>query len=256
MKLYENPLSTRQRKVLKLDKVGRYGEAKIEVIHQLDKSIRYLHHVLQQTHNLTDEICDKINALTMTEFLQNSLRIKKTKTWDPYAYDFRTVELARLFFEISADYLKQNPYLKVNENLPKNIQNAISDVSDFFKMLSNDVLQREPDEPIDKEEIILRKQLHRLKETLQKFNTEWGNLVEERKKTDDTDSLQALSRKRDETTRQRNVIAELINQYNLKLLKKNFQKYNHPVNVYCSINPLNDFFISHNPHLDDTLQKT
>jgi len=148
MKLYENPETTRQRKMLKSEKLGRYGEAKKEVIHQLDKSIRYLHHILQQTYNLTDEICDKINALTMVEFLQNSLRIKKTKIWDPYAYDFRTVELARLFFEISADYLKQNPYLKPDDEIPKNIQNSISDVSDFFKMLSNDVLQREPNKPI------------------------------------------------------------------------------------------------------------
>lgn len=256
MKLYENPLTIRQRKMLKSEKLGKYGEAKKEVIHQLDQSIRYLHHVLQQTHNLTDEICDKINALTMTEFLQNSLRIRKAKTWDPYAYDFRTVELARLFFEISSDYLKQNPYLKVDENLPKNIQNSILDVSDFFKMLSNDVLQREPDEPKDKEEILLKEQLHGLEETYQELNTNWNNLVNERNKIDDKNSRQMLSKKIDEITWQRNVITKLINQCNLKLSKKNFQKYNHPVNVFCSINPLKDFFISHNPHLDDTIQKT
>jgi len=256
MKLYENPETIRQRKMLKSEKLGRYGEAKKEVIHQLDKSIRYLHHILQQTYNLTDEICDKINALTMVEFLQNSLRIKKTKTWDPYAYDFRTVELARLFFEISADYLKQNPYLKPDDEIPKNIQNSISDVSDFFKMLSNDVLQREPNKPIDKEETILRGQLHSLEEKYHEFDTNWNDLVKEKKKTDDIGSRQMLSKEIDMKEFQRNLVYKLQSRCKLKLLKKNLQKYNHPDKVYCPINPLKNFFISHNPHLDDTLQKT
>lgn len=256
MKLYENPLTTRQKKMLKSEKLGHAGEAKKEVIHQIDQSIRYLHHVLPQTHHLTDEICDKINALTMAEFLKNSLGIRKTETWDPYAYDFRTVELARLFFEISADYLKQNPYLKVDENLPKNIQNSISDVSEFFKMLSNDILQREPNEPIDNEEIILRRQLHDLEEINKELDTDWNNLVKEYKKINDKNSKQMTGKKIEEVTWQRNVVGELLNQCQLKLSEKNLRKYNHPVKVFCQTNILKDFMISSNPHLEDTLQKT
>ncbi len=233
MKLYANPLSAGQRDMLKSDRVGRRGEAKKEVIHQLDKSIRYLHHALQQTHNLTDEICDKINALTMTEILQNSLGIKKTNTWDHYAYDFRTVEEARMFFEISADYLRKNPYLKtdkdpyqlLDKDLPRNIQNAISNISEFFKMLSNEVLRREPDKPIDEEEIILRKRLHSLEEKYHEFDTNWNDLAKEKEKTDDINSRRMLSKEMGMKTFQRNLVYELQSRCKLKLSKKNLQKY-------------------------------
>lgn len=256
MKLYENPLSVNQKNMLKSEKIGGAGESKSAVVGHVDKSIRYLHHILKDTHNIEDEIINKINAQTLSEFLQNSLRIRKAKTWDPYAYDFRSVELARLFFEISAEYLKQNPYLRIDENLPKNIQNTLSDISDFFKMLSNDILKHEPNESIDKEEKILRKRLHGLEETYQKFDTNWNNLAKEHNKMDDKNSRQMLSKKIDMVTFQRNLVYELQNQCKLKLSKKNMQKYNHPDKVYCPINRLNDFMISHNPHLEDTLQKT
>jgi len=164
---------------------------------------------------------------------------------------------------ISTDYLKQNPYLKVDEDpnsslkiLPRSIQNATSDVSDFFKMLSNDVLQREPDKPIDKEEIILRRRLHHLEEKYHEFDTNWNDLAKEKEKTDDINSRLDLSKKIDMVTFQRNLVYELQSRCKLKLSKKNLQKYNHPDKVYCPINPLNDFFKSHNSHLDNTLQKT
>jgi len=256
VKLYENPLRDRHRKMLKSEKLGRAGEAKKEVAGHLDKSIRYLHHILQNPHHLKDVIYDKVNALTLAEILQNSLRVRKSKSGGSYVYDFRTAELVRLLFEIVADYLKQNPYLKVDDDLPRNVQNSLSDVSDFSKMLSNDVLQREHDEPIDKEEIILRGQLHGLEETYLELDTKWNNLVNERDRMDDKNSRQMLSKKIDVVAWQRNVVTGLLNQCKIKLSKKNLQKYNHPDKVYCEINRLNDFIISHNPHLEDTLQKT
>ncbi len=133
------------------------------------------------------------------------------------------------------------------------MQNSISDVSDFSKMLSNDVLQREHDEPINKEEIILRRQLHGLEVTYRELDTNWNNLVNEHNKMDDKNSRQLLSKKIDEVTWQRNVVTGLLSQCKLKLSKKNLQKYNHPDKVFCPINRLPAFINLHNAHLDDKL---
>ncbi len=70
--------------MLKSEKLGGGGQAKSEVIKQLDQSVKYLHHILHDSHHLKDEIYDKVNALTKEEFLQNSLRVRKSKDGGPY----------------------------------------------------------------------------------------------------------------------------------------------------------------------------
>jgi len=116
-------------------------------------------------------------------------------------------------------------------------------------------LQREPDEPIDKEEILLKKQLHGLEETYQELDNDYNNLSTEHNKTEDINSRRILGEKIKEITSERNATSELIDQCNSELSKKNLQKYNHPVNVFCPIDTLTNFFNLHNTHLDDKLQK-
>ena len=155
MDLSVNPLAEIQKNYLKstsdlFTKNFNKSECRIGIVNRLDSSIRYFYHILPKSHLLDKKkIYDKINAQTLEDFLQLSLKdMEASESFKPYAYDFRTIELARLLFEISSDYLKNNPYLKVDDSLPPDTLRNINTISDFFKMLANDGLQRQSHETI------------------------------------------------------------------------------------------------------------
>jgi len=155
MDLSVNPLPEKQLNYLKSDsdlfkKHFNKSQYRKDVIEHLDTAIRYYHHILPKSHLLDKKkIYDKINAQTLEDFLQLSLKdMEASESFKPYAYDFRTIELARLFFEISSDYLKNNPYLKADDSLPPDTLRNINTISVFFKMLANEGLQRQANETI------------------------------------------------------------------------------------------------------------
>ena len=155
MDLSVNPLAEIQKNYLKstsdlFTKNFNKSECRIGIVNRLDSSIRYFYHILPKS-NLLDKkrIYDKINAQTLEDILKNSLmKLEEPGEFRSYAYDFRTIELARLLFIISSDYLKNNPFLKVDDSLPADTLRSINTVSDFFKMLANDGLQRQSHETI------------------------------------------------------------------------------------------------------------
>lgn len=150
MNLSENPLSIGQRNLLRSRKpLGRSGpQVKKDIIKHLDKSIRHLHHILSDTHNLKqEEVYDRVNAQTVTDILENIL-----KKGDTPVYDFRTVELARTLFEISKDYLEQNPVLKVRHQLPEDTRRSLKHISDSYYILANIALNNEGNETTSREE--------------------------------------------------------------------------------------------------------
>lgn len=155
MDLSVSPLAEIQKKYLKsasdlFTKNFNKSECRIGIVNRLDSSIRYFYHILPKSHLLDKKkIYDKINAQTLEDFLQLSLKdMEASESFKPYAYDFRTIELARLLFIISSNYLKNNPYLKVGDSLPADTLRSINTVSDFFEMLANDGLQRQANETI------------------------------------------------------------------------------------------------------------
>jgi len=140
MHLSENPLSKGQIKLLRSRKsLGRESpQVKKDITDRLDKSIRYLHNILQDTHNLKkDEVYDRINAQTLRDFLVNSMK----KEYSP-VYDFRTVELARTLFEISKQYLEQNPILRVHNQLQEDTKRSLQNISESFYILAKSALEK------------------------------------------------------------------------------------------------------------------
>jgi len=145
-----------------------------DITKHLDSSVRYLHHILPYSSLLKkDKVYDIINAQTLETILETSLKTEKDGI-KSYSYDFRTVELARLLLELSVRYLEQNPYLKPEYTVPKNIKESIITLSEFFKMLSNLVLRFESDETINKKN----------QERLQNQIKEATKKLENAKKTD------------------------------------------------------------------------
>jgi len=196
MDLSVNPLPEKQRKFLKSDsdlfkKNFNKSQYRIDIAGHLDSAIRYFYHILPKSHLLDKEkIYDKINAQTLEDFLKNSLMdIENQGDFRSYSYDFRTIELARLLFEISSDFLKNNPYLKVDDELPAETLRSIKTVSDFYKMLAKNGLQRQSHETIkvkDEKKLELElKEINKKIENKTKSGSEYYKINTEHSKLSD-----------------------------------------------------------------------
>lgn len=189
MDLSLNPLPEKQGKFLKsatglLKENINKSQYRTDIVNHLDESVRYFYHILPNSELLNKEkIYDKINALTFADFLTNSLKdMEKSGYEKQFVYDFRTAELTRLFFEISKLYLEQNTKLKVDGQLPRYVIESLQNISEFLKMLSNNVLENESHETISsKDEKKLRENLHEIQlnyQTLEK-DKEYAKLVKQ-----------------------------------------------------------------------------
>ena len=196
MDLSLNPLPVKQGEFLKsanglLKENINKSQYRTDIVNHLDESIRYFYHILPNSEFLKKEkIYDKINALTLDDFLTNSLKdMGKSENEKQFVYDFRTTELARLFFEISRQYLEQNTKLKVDGQLPSYIIQSLQNISEFLKMLSNNVLENESHETINrKEEEKLEEKLQKIQrkyQTLEKDNKEYAKFVKQHEKLSD-----------------------------------------------------------------------
>lgn len=299
MDLSLNPLPAKQGKFLEsadglLKENINKSQYRTDIVNHLDESIRYFHHVLPNSERLNKEkIYDKINALTLDDFLTNSLKdMEKPEHEKQFVYDFRTVELARLLFELSRQYLEQNTKLLVDRQLPSYIIQSLQNVSEFLKMLSNNVLENESHNTIsNKEEKELRTNLDKIQQkyqTLEKDNKEYAKLVKqhvelsnesgkldqkyvlsinkiEKMKTDDNPikkSIQVertfsnqikkeLSKVNEETIQiqeKMNQIKKPLNNELTEIYKRLNEKYSHLNPYFCSLNMLEEFRLTHNPH--------
>lgn len=175
MDLSVDPLPAKQGDFLKsggglFSKNINKSQYRIDIVKHLDLAIRYFYHILPKSHLLDKEkIYDKINAQTLEDFLKNSLMdIENQDDFRLYSYDFRTAELARLFFETSSDYLKQNSYLKDKDKLFRNVLEALETISEFYEMLANDGLQKDPYGTLKKkEEENLKRDLRKVEQEIQ-----------------------------------------------------------------------------------------
>lgn len=216
MHLSENPLSNGQKDLLRSRKpLGRAGpQVKKEITKHLDKSIRYLHNILKDTYNLNqEEVYDRINAQTVTDILENSLKKGYTSV-----YDFRTIELARTLFEISKNYLEQNPVLKVHDQLPEDIRRGLQTISDSYYILANTALNKEGNETISLEyEQKLRENLKQLEKSREELENKDQTYIEhesEKRKLQDK-----ASKLDQEWNQMNNQINDLVKEGNTRAIK-------------------------------------
>jgi len=287
MHLSENPLSKGQIKLLGSRKsLGRESpQVKKDITDRLDKSVRYLHNILKDSHNLKkDEVYDRINAQTIRDFLVNSMK----KEYSP-VYDFRTVELARTLFEISKQYLEQNPILQVHNQLQEDTRRSLQNISESYYILAKSALDK------DGHDVLTLKDEKRIKDNLDRIRKSKEEIQASQKYTkleNDKRILQDKAGKLDqEWTQNSNSIPDLIKDGNTKaikiiegqmiqlkdkekqinqkvvriqnqqkkllqpileemgeVLKEQSTKYNHLKPYFSLINPLDEFGYAYSPH--------
>jgi len=288
MNLSENPLSKGQNKLLGSRKsLGRESpQVKKDIINHLDKSVRYLQNILKDTHNLEkNKIYDRINAQTLNDILENSLKEGYTSV-----YDFRTVELARTLFEISKQYLEQNPILRVHYDLPEAVKTSLKTISDSYFILSKSALEKQANEILSSsDEKRIRDSLERLRkseedlknhdkkytklendkrilqEKTSKLDQEWNmknNSIPDLIKDGNRKAIKIIEadmgRLKDKEEQfnqkvgkiqkeQKKLLQPILNERE-KLLKELGEKYNHLKPYFSLINRLDEFEYTHSPH--------
>ena len=107
----------------------------------LQKSLLDLFHILPFSHKFKkDSIYETFNALTLYDVLHLLLLdVEQMSEQRTEKYDFRTVELARMFFHISTLYLKNSSLWKDEIN----VKNDIERVASNFRILAKSALEQE-----------------------------------------------------------------------------------------------------------------
>ena len=233
MDLSVSPLPEKQKKFLEsgsglLKRNFNKSQYRKDIVEHLDDSIRYFYHILPNSHLLKKEdIYDKINAQTLIEILENSLKQMHKQGYEKsFQYDFRTVELAKTLFEISKEYLEQNPVLKVHNELAEDTKRSLQNISDSYYILSKIALEKQANEKISiRNEKTMRNDLERLKKLKEdlKYKDEKYIALEKEK----NELQNEVSNLDHALTQKSNSLSELIKQKNnssAKLLKQKTTK--------------------------------
>jgi len=217
---------------------------------KIDPSLRYLFHILNKPYNLREgDLYDKLNAQTLSKIFQNLLTDTQERSDHRHKkYDFRTVELARLMFHISTEYLMQ---AQIFDN-SKFLDEEIEKVAERFFILSRSVFEKEKYSKKVSEE-----QEKRIKTELKELeHHEYHRLSNERNE---------LIRKKD-SSKNHNKEVELkkqINEINIKqkkaekdlrnekekLYKELENQYLHLQGYFCSRKRLSEFEYKETPHI-------
>ena len=138
--LSDSPLKTRTKEFLKSEKGLGFNKSQLQddIANLLDKSMRLIFNILKDGYNLrTEDIYAKFNASSLYPILELFLRDHKI-SYDVKTYDFRTVELARLMFIISTNYLRYSYLFKD----AKYAHEDIDRVKERFLELSKSALEK------------------------------------------------------------------------------------------------------------------
>lgn len=282
MNLSWNPLSTQHKSFLESENSLGYAKPQLQtaIREHLDKSIRYLYHILEHPQNLRkSDLYDRLNALTLTDILRNMLFDFEQKTsYKKEKYDFRTVELARTLFHISANYLLNSPLWNNKEF----VKTDIDRLSYYYQALADGQLDKESHTLItEKDE---RKMYEELDMMIQEENKikyspdgEWYILNKQynacnKKQNDLNSQIEILKSQKKQTKKiieEKKLLGSLLEeakkaiykiQDNRSLsLKNNHEKrdkirdklshkYDHLSNVYCVYDILTPFNSKSNPH--------
>lgn len=150
MQISVNPLTPKQQSFLKSRKSLGLNKSQYQkdILSKLDKSIRYLHHILIDTYNLPDDrLYEILNANTLRGIIEHLVLDKTPNENGYYRYDFRTIEIARLLFNIIEDYFMRSPYFIENEA----IRMDIARVHHHFVSLARFGLEKQAHDLLDKD---------------------------------------------------------------------------------------------------------
>lgn len=252
------PLKERTREFLKSENLLGFNKSQYqtEVANRLDKAIRTIFHILKHPYNLKqDDLYDKLNAQTLAAIVEDLLRdVKEKSEYRHEKYDFRTVELARLFFHVSTIYLQKSKLFEKDEFLDEDVRR----VANRFYILSRSVFEREQHQgKISQDDEKLQVQLEELKNhEYYKLDKERSRLIKERKNSNKTDykkisaKIKAINQKRAK--------ADIdLKKKKSKIYEKLGQKYEHLTPFYCPYDRLGEFEYKDIPHtFSQTNEKT
>ena len=284
-----NPLSKQQKAFLESEKAIGFNKSQFQedILNHVDKSIRYLHHILEHPHNLKiAELYDRFNALTLTDILKNMLMDFKQKTsYKNEKYDFRTAELARIMFHISTNYLLNSPLWNNKEF----VKTDIDRLSYYYQALSDGQLDKESHVLVsENDERKIKEDLEEIKQEEQRirfsedgewniFNkqydacnkkqNEWSNKVaglkSQKKSTKKIkDEIKLLASLLEEAKKAIYLIKDKsekrlkgVKEKHDKIQDKLNHKYDHLSNVYCEYDRLDAFQWKTNPHFPENHPK-
>ncbi|KAG2474132.1 MAG: hypothetical protein NPMRTHETA2_490009 [Nitrosopumilales archaeon] len=214
MDLSQNVLSEGQKTYLESQNL-LYQKSKSQhrknIINNIKDSICYLNQVFPFSNQLKKEsFYDKINALTLIDILQNSLLDIELEggEYRSKKYDFRTVELARMMFHVSTNYLMNSSMYREDETVIYDVKHVARHFRILAKSKLDDVshgtLKESKERELKEKLEVIRKAIeyekYNQKEPYQKHDKEYGQLVDKRRELDNTyQELQA--RLKEEETR-------------------------------------------------------
>lgn len=175
MNISVNPLKKSQREYLNSGKgVINKTQARKDINYQFEKSIRLIHHVLENTKHLKEnEVYENFNAITLNKILENSLKkIGHYSDQKDFVYDFRTMELARIMFEISSKFISSSSIFSEDKFLKEGLEK----ISNSFITLSKSELQKHAYEKITK------KQEQLIKATIRTVELDIQKIISQRKR--------------------------------------------------------------------------
>jgi len=285
MNLSWNPLSIQHKSFLESENPLGYAKPQLQtaIREHLDKSIRYLYHILEHPQNLRKaDLYDRLNALTLKDILKNMLFDFEQKTsYKKEKYDFRTVELARTLFHISTNYLLNSPLWNNKEF----VKTDIDRLSYYYQALADGQLDKESHTLItEKDERTMYEELDMIIQEENKIKSspdgEWYILNKQydacnKKQNDWNSKIEILKSQKKQTKKikeEKKLLESLLEEAKKAIYKiqdnrsfslKNTQekrdkirdklshKYDHLSNVYCVYEKLNPFNSKLNPHFPE-----
>lgn len=250
MNLSVNPLKERSRAFLESENSLGFNKSQYQgdISGHIDKSLRYLFHILRHPYNLKKEdLYDKLNAQTLSRILQYLLQDTKEKSELRHEkYDFRTVELARLLFYISTDYLMKINLFEKDEYMQEDIKR----VADRFYILSRSIFEKEQflGQISEGKEHEINSKLKNLDQhEYHKLSKERSSLIKERETADD-EEYKKLGKKIKQISEKRKKAEEDLRKKKEKLYKELENKYAHLIGFFCARNRLPEFEYMESPH--------
>lgn len=278
MHLSGNPLSKQQKAFLESENPLGYNKTAYQkdILNHIEKSVRYLHHILKNAYNLKkDDLYNSLNSQTLTEILESLLTDFEQKgRYKNEKFDFRTVELARTLFHISAIFLIKSP-LWDNK---KFVQTDIDRLSYYFEALADSALDKQSYQTVkEDDERKMKEELEKLrvKEEFIKEKGEWHIYNNQYQKCQDKLIVWNNKMVTSKSKKEIKILKELINgikkaimeiqskrenslkeikEKRYKINEKLSHKYDHLKNFFCSYNKLGPFEWEKNPYLVDENQ--
>lgn len=252
LNLSENPLTPRMKNFLKSENLKGFNKTQYQddIEGKIDPSLRYLFHILKKPYNLREEkIYDKLNAQTLSRIFQNLLiDTQERSDYRHKKYDFRTVELTRLMFHISTEYLMQAQIF----NNSKFLDEEIEKVAERFFILSRSVFEKEKysGKVSEKKEKDIQEKFKELENhEYYILSNERNELIKKKESSKSCNKQLELKKQINEITKKRQKAEKDLRNEKEELYKELEDQYLHLQGYFCNRNKLSEFEHKETPHI-------